>query len=266
MTDNNDKKHNDTKAHVASGDENASSNSSRPKYRLLGESGLVEDDEGNVFSASETDDSEGGDVLSSSEISSRLFPAKPENDKMPDWAAIYDPRYCGPSREAYIEEMEHQYKSRQAGNSPSQVDNTKNGDGQSNDDFSNHVNIAKETSEQSKDDARAKCNKREDPDGRDAKEKESAPWVTTPWAIGTMGVATSSVGTESSEAASKGGKAASEDNQELKPKKRKHDPNNWFGLHLRTRDVVFYLIGVILLIAYFIFLIYILIKDIAKLF
>lgn len=266
MTDNNDKKHNDTKAHVASGDENPSSNSSRSKYRLLGESGLVEDDEGNVFSASETDDSEGGDVLSSSEISSRLFPAKPENDKMPDWAAIYDPRYCGPSREAYIEEMERRYKSRQAGNCPSQADNTNNGGGESNNDYSNHVDTTKDTSGHINDDASVKSNKTNGSDVRDTKEKESAPWVTTPWAIGTMGVATSSVGTESSEAASKGGKAASEDDQKFAPKKSKHDPNNWFGLHLRTKDVVFYFIGAVLLIAYFIFLIYILIKDIAKLF
>ena len=34
---------------------------------------------------------------------------------MPDWAAIYDPRYCGPSREAYIEEMTRQYQLRHAG-------------------------------------------------------------------------------------------------------------------------------------------------------
>ena len=48
--------------------------------------------------------------------------------------------------------------------------------------------------------------------------------------------------------------------------KKKHDPNNWFGLHLRTRDVVFYAIGAIALIAYFIFLIYVLISKVVDLF
>ena len=52
----------------------------------------------------------------------------------------------------------------------------------------------------------------------------------------------------------------------MKYKKKKHDPNNWFGLHLRTRDVVFYAIGAIALIAYFIFLIYVLISKVVDLF
>ena len=48
--------------------------------------------------------------MSSEKITTTLFPSKPAKDQMPDWAAIYDPRYCGPSREAYIEEMTREYR------------------------------------------------------------------------------------------------------------------------------------------------------------
>lgn len=78
-------------------------------YRSLGESGLVEDEEGNIYGADEVygpyDDEPGR--LSSEEISARLFPKKPATH--PDWVAIYDPRYCGPSLEDYINRMERLY-------------------------------------------------------------------------------------------------------------------------------------------------------------
>ena len=80
-------------------------------YRLLGESGLVEDDEGNVFSASEIDDS-GGPVGSatprdaSASLGKSSFVSSLDDKANPAyWYYYYDPRYCGPSREAYMEEM-----------------------------------------------------------------------------------------------------------------------------------------------------------------
>ena len=83
-------------------------------YRLLGESGLVEDEEGNVFSASEFLDPSEREQLA---VSDTFYASPPDagTEKMPDWAAIYDPRYCGPSREAYIEEMTRKYRLKMAG-------------------------------------------------------------------------------------------------------------------------------------------------------
>lgn len=85
-------------------------------YRLLGESGLVEDDEGNVFSASEIDDS-GGPVGSttprdaSASLGKSSFVSSLDDKANPAyWYYYYDPRYCGPSREAYMEEMARQYR------------------------------------------------------------------------------------------------------------------------------------------------------------
>lgn len=66
--------------------------SRKPIYRLLGESGLVEDEEGNVYSASEVLD---------------------EDETNPEyWNFYYDARYCGSSREAYVERMVRQSRSR----------------------------------------------------------------------------------------------------------------------------------------------------------
>ena len=65
-----------------------------PKYKFLGESGLVEDEDGNIFSASEID------------INDEEPVRKTEDKSDPEyWYYEYDPRYCGPSREAYMERM-----------------------------------------------------------------------------------------------------------------------------------------------------------------
>ena len=99
----------------SSSNEMSSESSLPPGFRSLGESGLVEDEEGNVYSASDFLDPSEREQLA--DVANSFFP--PANDsstpKMPDWAAIYDPRYCGPSREAYIEEMTRQYQLRHAG-------------------------------------------------------------------------------------------------------------------------------------------------------
>ncbi len=93
-----------------------SSESSLPLgFRSLGESGLVEDEDGNVYSASDFLDPSEREQLA--DVANSFFPPADDSStpKMPDWAAIYDPRYCGPSREAYIEEMTRQYQLRHAG-------------------------------------------------------------------------------------------------------------------------------------------------------
>ena len=65
-----------------------------PKYKFLGESGLVEDEDGNIFSASEIDTNYEEPVR------------KTEDKSDPEyWYYEYNPRYCGPSREAYMERM-----------------------------------------------------------------------------------------------------------------------------------------------------------------
>ena len=82
-------------------------------YRLLGESGLVEDEDGEMYSASEIcgeeEQSEKSASVSNSSshtTSPSVFSPKPTH---PDWYAMYDPRYCGPSLEDWINEMEKRY-------------------------------------------------------------------------------------------------------------------------------------------------------------
>lgn len=107
--------YNNQKKGGSSSNEKSSESSLPPGFRPLGESGLVEDEDGNVYSASDFLDPSEREQLA--DVANSFFP--PANDsskpKMPDWAAIYDPRYCGPSREAYIEEMTRQYQLRHAG-------------------------------------------------------------------------------------------------------------------------------------------------------
>lgn len=99
----------------SSSNEMSSESSLPPGFRSLGESGLVEDEEGNVYSASDFLDPSEREQLA--DVANSFFPPADDSSKpkMPDWAAIYDPRYCGPSREAYIEEMTRQYQLRHAG-------------------------------------------------------------------------------------------------------------------------------------------------------
>ena len=104
MVDNNQNKKN-------SSSEGKTSESSLPEgYRFLGESGLVEDEEGNFYSASEFLDPSEREQYTSADTSYSSPHDIGSKTKMPDWAAIYDPRYCGPSREAYIEKMTRQYR------------------------------------------------------------------------------------------------------------------------------------------------------------
>ncbi len=107
--------YNNQKKGGSSSNEKSSESSLPPGFRSLGESGLVEDEEGNVYSASDFLDPSEREKLA--DVANSFFPPADDSSKpkMPDWAAIYDPRYCGPSREAYIEEMTRQYQLRHAG-------------------------------------------------------------------------------------------------------------------------------------------------------
>lgn len=91
---------------VPDGKENSSSD--EPVYRVLGESGVVADEEGNMYSVSE--------VYGYEEPPKSIFPkdthSASEDKTSPGyWAFYYDPRYCGPSPEEYIEKMIRKYSS-----------------------------------------------------------------------------------------------------------------------------------------------------------
>ena len=107
--------YNNQKKGGSSSNEKSSESSLPPGFRPLGESGLVEDEEGNVYSASDFLDPSEREKLA--DVANSFFTHANDSSKpkMPDWAAIYDPRYCGPSREAYIEEMTRQYQLKHAG-------------------------------------------------------------------------------------------------------------------------------------------------------
>ena len=240
----------DSKTGVPSSEKDASNSSNKHKYRLLGESGLVEDEEGNIYDASDIDDSDREDWMSSEEITATLFPSKPAKDQMPDWAAIYDPRYCGPSREAYIEEMTREYRRKHPHTLQTDSSQRERNEGHHSgtvDDWLKHNNISIESDGETTGDVDA------------AQTSSSAP-------IGVVFGKGSPIHSESAEESSEEEKPDAVHNQDLGSKMKKHDPNNWFGLHLRTRDVVFYAIGAIALIAYFIFLIYVLISKVVDLF
>ena len=101
-------------------DENTSGTSPvDPTYRLLGESGLVEDEEGNIYSASEVygydePKKSSGDTtdspLKNSFVKNSFVSVLDDKANPAYWYYYYDPRYCGPSREEYMEEMAQKYK------------------------------------------------------------------------------------------------------------------------------------------------------------
>lgn len=91
----------------------------KPAYKYLGESGLVEDEEGNIFSASElADDEAASEPSAGTPLLENSFVTELDDKANPAyWYYYYDPRYCGPSREAYMEKMarRHGYPYRQHG-------------------------------------------------------------------------------------------------------------------------------------------------------
>lgn len=85
-------------------------------YRALGESGLVEDEDGNILNASEVDDTDGRQKSdrSSASGSFNYFPELEDKSNPAYWAFYYDPRYCGPSPKAYMEKMAMKYRKEKA--------------------------------------------------------------------------------------------------------------------------------------------------------
>ena len=82
-------------------------------YRLLGESGLVEDEEGNLYNASDLSDPYS---LPKEPRPEPLW--KPESSgKTPPSLWDYDPRYCGPDPHAFLEERWKQYQADASHNS-----------------------------------------------------------------------------------------------------------------------------------------------------
>ncbi|MBR5564102.1 MAG: WG repeat-containing protein [Bacteroidales bacterium] len=82
----------------------------KPTYRMLGESGLWADEEGNMYSPSELGFSKPVDPAFQQKISNRFndFGVLADlNDKTNPsyWHFYYDPRYCGPDPEAWMEKM-----------------------------------------------------------------------------------------------------------------------------------------------------------------
>lgn len=85
-----------------------------PKYKMLGESGLVEDDEGNVYSANEIYPT--GDVRTEKKSSHERLKGFGVAGELDDkcnpahWYYDYDPRYCGPDREKWMLMMARKHR------------------------------------------------------------------------------------------------------------------------------------------------------------
>lgn len=109
---------NGEKPNTATTDGNKASASSTHEYKMLGESGLYEDEEGNIYSASEIfgqdDTGEAADeTKSSTGITCNSFISELDDKSNPAyWYFYYDPRFCGPCREAYMEKMARMYSRR----------------------------------------------------------------------------------------------------------------------------------------------------------
>ena len=102
-----DDTNNATDAEVPAPDGKKSSSSGEPVYRILGESGMVEDEDGNTYSVSEI---YGYEEVPGLEVFKGTYP-KEDKTSPAYWDFYYDPRYCGPSREEYIEKMVRKYSS-----------------------------------------------------------------------------------------------------------------------------------------------------------
>ena len=85
------------------------------KYKVLGESGLVEDEEGNIYSANEIfpckEKKESKKTATSALFSRNSFVSELDDKCNPaHWYYDYDPRYCGPDREKWMEEMARKHR------------------------------------------------------------------------------------------------------------------------------------------------------------
>ena len=82
----------------------------REKYHGLGESGILVDEDGNWVD----EPWEGNEEVTQTPSTATIAPPSFDTDKSDPayWAFYYDERYCGPSREAYVERMVKQYAGR----------------------------------------------------------------------------------------------------------------------------------------------------------
>ena len=91
-----------------------------PDYHMLGESGLMEDEDGNIVSPAEaygieevkfpTDPNSVFSAFKKSSFVSQLD----DKSNPAYWYYDYDPRYCGPDREAWAEEMALKHRKKHA--------------------------------------------------------------------------------------------------------------------------------------------------------
>lgn len=198
-------------------------------YRILGESGLAEDEEGNLYNASDLSDP--NSLPKEKPTWKNPFAKVPDNPKHPDWVANYDPRYCGPSLEDYINRMEDEYQKRQslAESSPSQP-----------------------TTVSASSDSSASMSPTELPHDDAPSEEIDEEFLTD-------------ISDEAS--ADKWHEALStEINQEASTSDSETKTQNHFVVHYSRRTIIFYIIGAVVLLLFFIFLIWQLIRQIIHLF
>lgn len=86
-----------------------------PNYRVLGESGLIEDEDGNTLSASEMEElfpkqELGGSSHTSAFHGFGVSSVLDDKANPAHWYYYYDERFCGPSREDYMEKMAQKYR------------------------------------------------------------------------------------------------------------------------------------------------------------
>lgn len=110
-------RHETRKASVPTSGNSSTGKPKEPVYRLLGESGLVEDEEGNIYRASEINGK--SEPEKSKESSKRdlakefdFFPELEDKTNPDYWHYYYDPRYCGPDPEAYMNRMARIYRNK----------------------------------------------------------------------------------------------------------------------------------------------------------
>ena len=218
-------------------------------YRILGASGLAEDEEGNLYNASDLSDL----YSQPKEKPSRnnLFAKVADKPKHPDWVANYDPRYCGPSFEDYINRMEEEYQKRQsqAASSTSQtktaIDPT---------DSSGSISPTKPVHDDTPSEAID-----EDVLTDISDEASADSWHEA------LSAELNKVGNKES-ADTRNETLPSETDQEdstngLEPKSQNH-----IVQHYSRRTIIFYIVGLVVLLCYLFLLLYKLIKEIINLF
>lgn len=248
----------------SSSNEMSSESSLPPGFRSLGESGLVEDEEGNVYSASDFLDPSEREQLA--DVANSFFPPADDSSKpkMPDWAAIYDPRYCGPSREAYIEEMTRQYQLRHAGMMRSDSMSEQHQAEES-------VSTPKSTpsapsfpGEESSSSDEESFFPDEEPSSPDEESSSPDAEPSTPDEESFFPDEESS--SPNDEPSSSDAASSSSDAENPSPDNAGVGSENRPLFHISRKALVFYIIGAILLLVYFCFLIYRLISLIIHLF